>query len=66
MDSDAARNNNPNSLNTEYDGDRTVSSSPATTKTATTISTIILQSHPVQFVVGLLQVRDAQKNRICK
>lgn len=63
MDSDAARNNNPNAMNTEYDGNRTVSSSPATTETATTISTIILQSHPIQIVVGLLQVRDAQKKK---
>lgn len=55
-----------NSGHTECDGNRTVSASPATTATATTISTIVLQSHPIQVVVGVLQVRNLRKKKLNK
>lgn len=47
-----------NSGHIECDGDRNVSASPVLTTTATTISTIVLQTHPLQVVVGVLQVRN--------
>lgn len=37
------------------------SPSPEDIGTATTISTIILQSHPIQIVVGILQVKENKK-----
>lgn len=59
MDS-SANNSRHNAMSSEYDraaSASTTSTSPAKTETATTISTIILQSHPIQIVVGLLQVK---------
>ncbi|XP_031619555.1 uncharacterized protein LOC116338440 isoform X3 [Contarinia nasturtii] len=60
---DSSTNNSRNdAMDTEYDRAASVSTSttsPATTETATTISTIILQSHPIQIVVGLLQTKNS-------
>lgn len=58
MDS-SANNSGHNAMSSEYDrtASASTSASPATAETSTTISTIVLQSHPIQIVVGLLQVR---------
>lgn len=59
MDS-SANNSRHNAMSSEYDRTASASTSttsPAITETATTISTIVLQSHPIQIVVGLLQVK---------
>lgn len=58
MDS-SANNSRQNAMSNECDRDASASTStsPATAETSTTISTIVLQSHPIQIVVGLLQVR---------
>ncbi|XP_055314991.1 uncharacterized protein LOC129575416 isoform X3 [Sitodiplosis mosellana] len=59
MDS-SANNSRYNTMDTEDDrAIATTSASPAATETATTISTIILQSHPIQIVVGILQSKNS-------
>lgn len=66
MDS-SANNSRHNTMGTEYDRAASASAltSPATTQTATTISTIVLQSHPIQIVVGLLQVKIKNASSFC-
>lgn len=56
---DSSANNSRQDASNEYErtASASTSTSPASNETATTISTIVLQSYPIQIVVGLLQVR---------